>query len=208
MAIVNGYCTEAQVRAQIADQASVVPLAMIEDAINASSRAIDSYCGWPMRRFWKDTVATARTYRVDDPLVAWVQDFYSLADLVVQTDDASDGSFSTTWSASDYQAEPLNSDDGVTPFAWYRITAVGGRAFPVHQARAMLKVTTKHGWSAIPDGVESACILKSVSLLKRKEAPFGVAGFGAFGAVRIGSADPDVRELLAPFRRSHLRAVS
>jgi hypothetical protein len=42
-------------------------------------------------------------------------------------------------------------------------------------------------------------MLKAASLFKRKDAPFAVAGFSEFGAVRIGRNDPDVLELLGGY---------
>lgn len=64
-----------------------------------------------------------------------------------------------------------------------------------------VQVTARFGWSAVPYQVNEATILKAASLFKRKDAPFGVAGFNEFGAVRITRKDPDVLELLSDFAR-------
>ena len=88
-----------------------------------------------------------------------------------------------------------------TPFAFWVIEAIGDLEFTTHERRSTLQVTAKHGWSAVPDDVAQACILKAAALFKRKDAPFGVAGFGEFGAVRIGKEDPQVIELLQEYRR-------
>jgi hypothetical protein len=57
------------------------------------------------------------------------------------------------------------------------------------------------GTLAIPDGVFRATIMLAARLFKRRESTDGVAGFGEFGAVRVTAVDPDVENLLAPYRR-------
>jgi hypothetical protein len=85
-------------------------------------------------------------------------------------------------------------------FSFWSLTAIDDKVFPLSDRRATLQVTAKFGWSAVPVDVEEACLLKAASLFKRKDAPFGVAGFGEFGVVRI-RRDSDVGELLNPYVR-------
>lgn len=197
MAIVNGYATVADVRAQIDDDTSVVPDVLIERVINSTSRAIDNFCGFPRRRFWKDLVPTVHRYVVSDWSCLYVDDIASSAGLVVATDDGT-GTFPVVWSASDYRLGPLNAGVNNSAFAWTKIEVNGAaRQFPyLTYGQPGVRVTGIHGWSEVPPEVKEACVLKAVSLLKRKDAPFGVAGFGEFGAVRIRADDPDVVELL------------
>jgi hypothetical protein len=201
MAVVNGYCTVDEVRAQFGDTGEKLNTGLLEKSINASSRAIDRHCN---RRFWKDAGVTTRTYVVEDFYSAWVDDIATTEGLIVKTDDGLTGMFPITWAENEYQLEPLNGGvDGVTPYAFTQIVATGTRSFPVdywRQTRATLRITAKHGWSAVPDEVNSACILKSVSLFRRKDAPFGVANFSEFGPVRITRADPDVMDLLGAYK--------
>ncbi len=209
MSVVNGYTSLDEIRDQIGDAGSRADGDLISKAINAASRAIDKYCG---RRFWQDAEVTTRNYPIDDPTVAWVDDISTTTGLVVKTDPTFDGSFGTTWGASDYQLEPLNVDvaaaaDTGDPYAQWRISAVGRYAFPIHARRATLRVTARFGWSAIPDDVNEAAIIKTVRLFRRKDAPFGVAGFGEFGVVRINQGDPDILDMLRPYRRQSLGAV-
>lgn len=202
MAVVNGYCSVFDVREHIDDTSNTIPNAVIERAINAVSRAIDNYCGFPLRRFWKDSTPTARDYVVDDPYVMFVTDIASKSGLTIQT-DTGDGTFSTTWASTDYQLTPLNADLNGFAYAWTKVEAIGSRLFPFSSTgRPTLRITASHGWSAIPDEVYQACVIRTVSILKRKDAPFGVAGFGEFGtSVRIRAEDPDVADLLMSFRR-------
>lgn len=200
MALVNAYATVAEVRTHLADSTSLLATELLERAINAASRAIDAHCG---RRFWRDALVTARTYRVECSEYVYVDDISTRTGLIVKT--GTDGvTFDTTVASTDYILEPGNADvlaagDTVDPFAFWKIAAVGGTTFTVDRRYPTLQVTAKFGWSSVPYEVQEATILKAASLFKRKDAPFGVAGFGEFGVVRIGRNDPDVMELLGRF---------
>lgn len=199
MTVVNGYCTVQVVRDQLSDAGANADVGQIERAIEATSRAIEDYTG---RTFWTST-PIVRRYRPRDPQVVLVHDIATTAGLIVKTDSAGDGSYATTWTLdTDYILEPLDADQvDPTAHAWWQITAVGDKAFPVGARRPGLQVTAAPGWSAIPAGVNSAAILKATSLRNRINAPFGVANFGEYGAIRITRKDVDVIDLLNPFCR-------
>lgn len=201
MTVTNAYCTQAELREHMGDTGNKLDAALLDKAINATSRAIDRYCD---RRFWQDAAPTTRVYRADDRRVLYVDDISTATGVALVTDPHLDGSWSDTWASGDYQLEPLNSDvvaagDEGTAFSWYRIVAVGSHAFPIDPFRVTVKLTARYGWSAIPDDVNEAAILKAVSLFRRKDAPYGVAGFADFGPVRVTRRDPDVIDLLGPF---------
>lgn len=204
MAVTNGYCTVAELRTQLGDTASQLPLANLERAINTTSRAIDRHCG---RRFWQDTNAQAKVYRPDDPYEAWVDDISTTTGLIVKTDTTGDGSWATTWDSDEYQLEPLNADTESTAYAWWRITAIDTEVFPIHSLRTTLQVTARFGWSAVPDGVTEACLIRAAAIFKRKEAVFGTVGLNGFGEVRITRRDPDVMDLLHPYIKIKVGAV-
>lgn len=204
MAVTNGYCTVAELRAHLGDSGSKLDTGGLEKAINATSRAIDKYTG---RRFWQDSSAQVRVYRPDDVYTAWVDDISTTTGLVIKTDTGLDGTWATTWDAADYQLEPLNAALGDAAYAWWRIVAIDDKTFPAHARRTTLQVTAKFGWPAVPDDVNEACLIRATNLFKRKEAPFGVAGFGEFGAVRISRRDTDVVDLLQPFQRQLVLGV-
>lgn len=201
MAVTNGYCTTAELREHLADGSSQLTTAMLERAINASSRAIDRYCG---RKFWLDAAVAVRTYTVDSPNSTFVDDIGSRTGVVVET--GTDGStFPTVWASTDYILEPRNagivgSGSTADAYAFWEIRAIAGRAFTVDCIRPTLRVTAKFGWSAVPPDVNEACILKAAALFKRKDSPTGVASFGDFGVVRVGRNDPDVMELLSTYK--------
>lgn len=201
MTVTNAYCTQAELREHMGDTGEKLDAALLDKAINATSRAIDRYCD---RRFWQDAAPTTRVYRADDQHVIYVDDISTSTGLILATDPQLNGAWPDEWAASDYQLEPLNSDvvaagDEGDAFSWYRIVAVGVHRFPVDPFRVTVKVTARFGWSAIPDDVNEACILKATSLFRRKDAPYGVAGFADFGPVRVTRRDPDVLDLLGPY---------
>lgn len=207
MAVTNGYCTLQELRDHFGDGADALPTTDLERAINATSRAIDLHCG---RRFWRDAAdaLTTRVYRADDAYELDVADISSTSGLVIATDTTGDGSYATTWTTADYQLEPLDVDvDHPDAYAWTRLVAVDDELFPVHARRATVRVTARHGWSAIPEQVTAACILRAAAIFKRREAVFGVAGLNGFGEVRITRRDPDVVDLLHNFVRIRVGAV-
>lgn len=205
MSVTNGYCTLAELRTHLGDTNTELSTELLERAINVTSRAIDKFCG---RRFWLDTTVESRVYRPDHPFEAWVDDIGTTTGLVVKTDTTGDGTWATTWDAADYQLEPLNADMADAAYAWWRIVAVDDKTFPVDDYRTTLQVTAKFGWSAVPDEIAEACLLRASAVFKRKDSPMGFSNVGEFGPVRISrQMDPDVAALLSPYQRQYLGAV-
>lgn len=52
----------------------------------------------------------------------------------------------------------------------------------------------------IPATLREATLLLTSRLFRRRLSPEGVAGFGEFGAVRVGVVDPDIERLITPSR--------
>lgn len=202
MTITHGYCTEEELRDHFRDGSAQLPEALLHKAINATSRAIDRFTG---RRFWQDETVQTRTYRPEDPDLAWVHDISSGTGLIIKTDTTGDGTFATTWATTDYELEP--EDATVDGAPWWRIRAVDRYTFPTVARRRPLQVTAKFGWAAIPDDINEACLLRAAAIFKRNEAPFGVVGSNEFGVIRIGRKDPDVIDLLSPFQRLDMVGV-
>lgn len=170
----------------------------VKDALASASREIESACN---RQFNKTTSATARIYYPHDSCWATVDDFYTLTDLAIATDQGDDGTYETVWTSTDYQLEPLNGVvGGEQGWPYFKVRAMKSRWFPTWGQRAPLQVTAQWGWAAVPDPVKEACLLLAAESLKLKDAPFGVAGFDGFGAVRVRD-NPVVARKLAPYRR-------
>lgn len=216
MAVVNGYTSVTEVRDELADTGSKLDVDLLERAINTASRAVDWYCssGVPgTRKFWLDATVTTRTFQVDDPKVAWIDDIGSSSGVIVKKDDNDDGTFETTLTVgTDYQLEPLNqgivaAGDTAMPYAFWKVVLLGDNVFTWYEHRPALQVTAKYGWSSIPAEINRACILLAVKLFMRKGAPFALAGAGDFGAVRIVQSDPDVKMLLQPYVKERPRSI-
>lgn len=164
-------------------------------ALNAASRAVDDFCG---RVFTTDTAATARQFQPHSGSLCLVDDFYTTSGLVVKTDDDDDGTFETTWAAADYLLQPLNGRRGAQTWPYTEIHTLIPRSFP-RTAHPAVEVTAKWGWTTPPEPVKYATRLLAMAAWKRKDAPFGVAGFDTFGVVRVRD-DPDVARALGPYR--------
>jgi len=199
LATTNGYCTLADVKAALRITDSVDD-ALIEISIDAASREIDGYCN----RVFYQTSAT-RIYFPQDTFVTQTDDIVSVSSLKTSLDNVA---YDQTWTAADYQLEPLNGVAGGMPSPATRIRAVGSILFPIWSLSgtfgnfAPVQVTGVFGWSAIPSAVKQAALILSMRQFKRYDSPLGVAGFGDLGAVRVGRVDPDVEALLAPYRKS------
>jgi len=200
MTITNGYTTRNDVKAALR-----IPLSdtqdddLIDVAVESASREIDGYC----ERVFYSTSET-RVYIPQSSFLVETDDISTLTTLKTSPDGEE---FSVTWAESDRQLEPLNGIAGglTTPFT--RIRAIGDYLFPIWDPRnvnaheATVQVTGTFGWTATPKAVEQACILLSMRLFKRLDAPLGAVGFGDIGVVRVSRIDPDIESLLAPYRR-------
>jgi len=195
MAITRGYCTLAEVKAALRLN-DAIDDTLIENSVEGASRRIDGYCG----RFFYQTSSTAIKFFASDNYRLSVPDISSTTGLIVQTDNDGDGTFETTWTLNtDYVVEPLDAALQSRPYR--RITATGGKTFPLFYIPqdAGVQVTAVWGFPAIPDDVREACVLLSMRQFARYNAALGVMAFGDM-AVSVRSVDPDVRDLLSPYR--------
>lgn len=192
MAITNGYCTLAEVKAALRISDSVDDT-LLENAIEGASRRIDGYCG----RFFYQKAATVRFFPVHEFKCA-IPDLAS-STLTLSTDNAGDGTFSTVWTSGQYQLEPL--DVALEGRPYRSIVAVGSETFPLYTipSLASVQVQGTWGWPAIPDDVREACVLLAIRGFARYNAALGVVGFADM-AIQVRSVDPDVRDMLFPYR--------
>ena len=174
-----------------------VDLAQTFAAAEAASAAVEAYCG---RSFVVPTSATARVFRPTSGLLCWVDDIASTTDLVVRTDEDDDGTYEVTWAAAEYELRPLNGRHAFGAGPWTHLAATETRYFPLN-VRASVQIIARWGWAAIPPAVHRAALQVGAELFKRKDAPFGVAGFGEFGPIRLGAdVMRSVTALLEPYR--------
>jgi hypothetical protein len=198
VAVTNGYVSLTLVKKalRITDN---IDDDILELSIEAASREIDGFC----ERVFYDTTET-RVFIPRDSFTCEIDDLNSLTTLKTSSTGES---FDVTWSSTDYQLEPLNSQAGgiVTPAT--RIRAVGDYVFPTFEPRnvnhyeATVQVAGTFGYTPVPTAIEQAALLLTLRQYRRYDSPLGVAGFDEMGVVRVGRIDPDVQKLLSPFRR-------
>lgn len=201
MAIDNGYCTLAELKAVLRITDSVDDV-LLERRIEEASRVIDNHCS---RFFWKlapvdhgNADGWVRKFTTMDDSVVFVNDIAETTGLVVKIDVNGDGTYSKTLTSSDYQLEPLNALMMKEPVTKIRATVPG--LFPLTQAPAPIQVTARWGWPDVPYPIRSACIILAGRLVKRGDSLLGVAGFGDLGAITVRAIDPDVERMLKPFK--------
>lgn len=202
MTITNGYATREQLKRRL--DIEVDDTRFDEDldrVIEASSRAIDDYCG---RRFHVTAEPTARRYSTGSHDVLKIDDLASGTGVTVELGNGAGG-----WSVADpagYQLEPVNAPEVGQPYT--RIRGLATR-WPVGSA-ALVRVTGRWGYGlAIPAAVVEACLLQSTRLFQRKDAPFGVVGAAnEMGSLRLlARLDADVETLLNSVSRSRPRGL-
>jgi hypothetical protein len=194
LAIVNGYCSLADVKAS-ARITDTVDDALLELAVESASRLVDSYT----QRYFYNAGTATRIFVPLDNYVTEIDDLISLS--VLETSDGDE--YGTTWATKDYQLEPLNGNvDGLTNHPATRIRAVDDFLFNVLDLEATVRVTGVWGWSAVPTAVKQATVIQAARIFKRNDSPTGIVGFGDMGAVRVGvQLDPDVKHLIDVYRK-------
>ena len=195
MAITNGYCTLADVKAALRITDTLDDY-LIEQSINSASRMIDQYCN---RYFYSGSAGEVRYYKANDAFNCWIDDCQTVTE--VATAAAYPIVFNVIWDSTDYQINPSNTyaNGGYQPIT--SLTAVKNYFFPTWQETNLVRVTGTYGWPSIPDPIKFACIIQASRLYKRLESPLGVAGVSDIGIMRVGSSvDGDVAQLCNPYR--------
>lgn len=197
MAWAPDYVTVAELRSYLrtANPQDDTQLAL---AVTAASRAVDHDTN---RQFGKVSSAEERLYPAypDYERGYWVvevDDFQSTSGLAVEVDGDAVATF---------LKEPRNASQKARP--WTRVVFTSdSEAMPC--ATSEVAVTALWGWTAVPDTVKNAALLQATRLVKRREAPFGVAGSPDQGSELrlLAKVDPDVAVMLRGYRR--MRAVA
>lgn len=192
MAIVNGYCTLAEVKAALRLTDNVDD-SLLEKAIESASRRIDGYCG---RWFYKTSATAVTVYPQNIYFLQFPNDVASTTGLIVKTDTSGDGTYATTLTlGTDYIVEPTNAT--LRGYPYQNIQMVSGQTFPLYVTPSFptVQVTAQWGWNAIPSDVSQACVLLAMRQFARLNAALGVVGFADM-ALQVRAVDPDVRDLL------------
>lgn len=204
MALNDPYATRAELETRLRGEfetSAAFNTVELDDALATASRGIESVC---QRQFNKVTSATARLFYPDTCGRVEVSDFHTTTGLLVDVDDAGDGTYSTSWVAADYELHPLDGIvDDQPGWPFNEILAVGSREFSLTYRRAPIRVTAQWGWAAVPLPVKTSCLIAAVEIWKLKDAPFGVAGVGEWGTLRVRE-NPMIMAKLRPYIREPL----
>ena len=194
MAINQGYCTLAQIKAatRITD---AIDDALLEMAVESASRLIDAECD---RNFYSGGTAT-RDFIPNDSFVVDTDDLTSIVS--VKLDDAGNLDFPVTLAVTDYQTEPVNQRVSGNAFPITRLRMIGDHLLPVWGRQATVRIHGVYGFTPTPIQVTQACVIQAGRIFKRNESFLGVAGWGDLGAIRVGKVDPDVAMLIRPFKK-------
>lgn len=204
---VADYITTAELRDYLKDPSGTQNPTAIAAAISAASRAVDAFCG---RHFYQ---TTQTQYFTPEQGFLWRldlddMDLASTSGLTVQVEFGIDGTYPTTYTlGTDFIAQPINQSVGGVdgwPYTW--LQSVNGKLWPPRYAgfqRDTVKITGQWGWPAVPLPVKQATKILAAQFFELGGAPFGVAGFGDFAAVRVRD-NPIAASLLGPYAKNRL----
>lgn len=183
----------------VADAFDDVELAL---ALGAAEAAIDTHVGYG---FSLDANATAKVFRAQWASLLDIGVNHctigTTSGLIVKTDTDDDGIYETTWAATDYLLEPLNSTGpGGATWPATAISAISDYRFPVGgSGRPRVQITARWGWPAVPSRVKMATLLLTAAWHQRRATMTGRSGFDGFFASAIAD-DQTITDLLSPFR--------
>lgn len=200
MALGDSYATLAELKTRLGIT-DTNDDTVLTAALASASRAIGKYC----RRQFNDAGAvSARYFYPMSRFLVEVDDFSTTTGLILELDTDDDGVYETLTIDTDFQNEPLNGiRDGETGWPFWRIRAVESEYFR-NGRRASVKVTARWGWAAIPAPVKEATLALAEETFKMKDSPYGIAGMGEFGFVRVRE-NPKIVSLLKDYRRVVVR---
>jgi hypothetical protein len=197
LAITNGYCTLAEVKAALRiPNADTIDDTILEGNVEAASRLID---GYTMRSFYNAGTAV-RYFAPDNAIYLPIDDAISISEVATSSDI--DSTYDVIWATTDYQKEPLNGRvDGLGGWPTTGIRAIDNYDFYVNNGQALARVTGVWGWSAVPIAIKQATIIQASRIFKRLDSPLGVLSSPDMGFIRVGhKLDPDVQMLVSSYR--------
>jgi hypothetical protein len=189
-ALNQNYCTVEELKSRFGIKDTTDDFELTR-AVAEASRYVDEITG---RYFYR--AADTRTYVPESISRQPLDDIATSTGLSVAVDRDGDGVFEETWTlGTDYALEVApgryNASAKGEPWPYTGLVVItGGKLFPFtwmwsHLDR--IQVTATFGWPAVPMNVREASLIQAADTFRSKDAPFGVAGFGEFGVVRVGA---------------------
>lgn len=200
------YCSKEQLKSRL----QIAPTDTSDDyeiqlSIQTVTDWITTYCG---RHFYR--ISEIRTYRPGNVWNLAIDDLVSCTSFDLDYDG--DGVYEVHWTENvnfqlmRYSDRYNQHNMGVArPNNYVQVlqgpantNSAGGQWFPwlwpfTQQNR--VKITGVWGWADVPPNVTQAALILAADLFKAKDAPWGIAGFGDLGMVKVQS-NPWVVELL------------
>lgn len=202
------YCTVEALKSRLNIDDDVDDLEL-HGACFAASRWLEQYCE---RHFWRTLSTEVRTFAPEDWWLLRLPEFNDLVSITsLLTDQSGDGVFETTWATTDYQLltspagrNSFNPQAGPERRPYTAIKSIATRRWPwIYTTPSRLdrvQITGVFGWPAVPRAIKQAAQLLAAETFRRKDAPMGIAGEGAF----VQSFTPNVTatRLADPYRRN------
>mgnify|MGYP002623143289 FL=1 len=204
MAIVNGYCTLAELKTYLGLSGSGQD-DNLENAIEGASRQIDQYTG----RIFYQTDSQDNFYTPDNFFIQAVDDISTASGLVVKLDTTDDGTHDKTLTKdTDFALLPVNVSNALDqnqPFTHIKILDNRSSERFDPDIFNNIKVTAQFGFSSVPDAIKQATFLQATRLFKRKDSPFSVYGNPETGTGELfNKFDPDALKLIKGYSKRKL----
>lgn len=205
MTITNGYLTSKEAQdytgRQYADGSGV-----LDDVVTACSRMVDRHCGRHFYQTGTQASPVARYFDATAPDRVRLGPFNDLTTLVtLKSDDNGDGTYETTWSASNYQLLPVGATTRAPiaqPYTEIRLlSSYDFEMYATSGRTGLIEVSGVWGWpTEVPVEVKQATRILVAEVAKLQDAPFGVAGNDLTGVMYAPRQMPSAaKRLLQPF---------
>lgn len=175
----------------------------LDEDCETGSRCVDGYAG---RQFGLVAAPEARLYTLswswaNQMWFAEVDDFMTVAGMVLAWDSAGDGTYASTISTSLTMKTPGRAAQRSRP--WEQIYFRPTVPLTFDGRMQGLRATAQWGWTSVPKPAITASKIQASRLFARRQSPYGVAGSPQEGSeVRLSARlDPDLRSSLRTYRR-------
>lgn len=168
----------------------------LQSVLDATDLLINNYCDTKVG--FGITSSQTRYYTTNSLLYVLTDPIVTVTTL--QTDDDGDGTYETTWGASDYILAPRNASLDGRPYTEIDTNVSTTRTFPT--GFLGVKVIGTFGFPSVPAAVKQAELIQAGAVWSSRTAPFGVIGSADLGGVmRMSRAlHPEAQVLLEPYR--------